>query len=427
MVFKNIHQWQGTHRIPSSFTHAVLLSYGLLDECIAGLPLVALPLLRDYLGLTYQQIGLLFTVGSGAALLEPIINVFSDQHPKRLWILGGLLLLVLSYVIAGSTPNYALLLLAFAISFPAIGIAVGLAQATLIDGNPAKSTDTMTRWTLLSSIGDILAPLIVTSLAGLHQGWPQVCWLAASLWASTFLVTAVLPFPRRTVQSSEQADETCDKDEESTWRMIGKAMRNPLLLRWGVLTLIPTMVDEVFLGFVALYLRDVLHASEVTIGLILAVALLGSLLGLVLLDRLTWLKRLASQAPHRLLAGMAGVVLAGMLLLLSTHNIWLAGVALGVISLGATGWYPIAQAQAYAQLPGRSGLVRAMTGLGEPFEMVLPAIVGFLASQFGLLAGLAVLGSAPLLILLALIGYSTEPQNNKGHLKYVYSEMQREP
>ena len=81
-----------------------------------------------------------------------------------------------------------------------------------------------------------------------------------------------------------------------------------------------------------------------------------------------------------------------MLLLLSTHSIWLAGLALGVISLGATGWYPIAQAQAYAQLPGRSGLVRAMTGLGEPFEMALPAIVGFLASQFGLLARVSSVG-----------------------------------
>jgi len=105
---------------------------------------------------------------------------------------------------------------------------------------------------------------------------------------------------------------------------------------------------------------------------------------------------------------MAIVVLAGMLLLLSTRSTWQAGLALGVIGLGAAGWYPIAQAQAYAQLPGRSGLVRAIMGLGEPFEIVLPAVVGFLAGQFGLLAGLALLGSAPLLILLALIGYSTE-------------------
>jgi MFS family permease len=407
MVFKKWYQRQGTDRSTSSFVHAILLSYGLFDEMIMGLPIVSLPLVRDYLGLTYQQIGLLFTVGSCAAIvLEPIINVVSDHHSKRGWILGGLLLLIVSSVIAGSAPNYALLLLAFALSFPAVGIAVGLAQATLIDDDPAKSTETMTRWTLLSSVGDILAPLIVTAVVGFHQGWPQICWLAASLWAGIFLVTAVQPFPRRSPHRCEQADQTCSKDQESTWSMIGKAVRHPLLLRWGVLALIPTMVDEVFLGFVALYLRDRLHASEATIGLTLTVALLGTLVGLALLDRLAWLRRLASQAPHRLLAAMAIVVLVGMLLLLSTRSLWLVGLALGVIGLGAAGWYPIAQAQAYAQFPGRSGLVRAITGLGELFEIVLPTMVGFLAGQFGLLAGLALLGSAPLLILLVLIGSS---------------------
>ena len=375
-------------------------------------------MLRTQGGITYEQIGLLFTVGSCAAmLLEPMINVLSDSHPKRVWILGGLLLLVLSYVIAGSAPNYALLLLAFALSFPAGGTAVGLAQAVLIDDDPAKSTDTMTRWTLLSGVGDVLAPLMVTTLVGFHQGWPQVCWLAASLWAGIFLVTAVQAFPSRTTQRSEQADQACGKDQESTWSMIGKAVRNPLLLRWAVLALIPTMVDEVFLGFVGLYLHDRLHASETAIGLTLTAALLGDLIGLALLDRLAWLRRVASQAPHRLLAAMAAVVLAGMLLLLSTPSPWLAGLALGVIGLGAAGWYPIAQAQAYAQLPGRSGLVRAMTGLGEPFEIALPAIVGFLAGRFGLLAGLALLGSAPLLILLALIGYGRQQQNKEVHLQ----------
>ena len=58
------------------------------------------------------------------------------------------------------------------------------------------------------------------------------------------------------------------------------------------------------------------------------------------------------------------------------------------VGLAAAGWYPIAQAQTYAQLPGRSSLVRAITGLGAPFEAVLPAIVGFVAARFGLLAGL---------------------------------------
>jgi MFS family permease len=183
-------------------------------------------------------------------------------------------------------------------------------------------------------------------------------------------------------------------------------VRNPELLRWGLLALIPTMVDEVLLGFVALYLRDILHASEATIGLLLTGTLLSSLLGLTLLDRQPWLRRTASQMPHRLLAGMAVVVLVGMLLLLTTRTIWLVGLALGLVGLGAAGWYPIAQAQTYTQLPGRSSLVRAITGLGAPFDAALPAIVGFLAARFGLLAGLAFLGSAPLLLLLALIGYS---------------------
>ncbi|HTK06434.1 MAG TPA: hypothetical protein VL485_04630, partial [Ktedonobacteraceae bacterium] len=189
--------------------------------------------------------------------------------------------------------------------------------------------------------------------------------------------------------------------------------RNPQLLRWGLLALIPTMVDEVLLGFVALYLRDMLHASEVTIGLLLTGSLLSTLLGLTLLDRLPWLRRAVSQHPERLLAGMALVVLAGMILLLTTHTIWLAGLAMGIIGLGAAGWYPIAQAQTYAQLPGHSSLVRAITGLGAPFDAALPALVGFLAARFGLIAGLALLGSAPLLILLLLIGYAPTSQKQK--------------
>ena len=74
--------------------------------------------------------------------------------------------------------------------------------------------------------------------------------------------------------------------------------------------------------------------------------------------------------------------------------------ALFTISLGAAGWYPIAKATAYAQLPDRSGTVRAVINLGAPFEMALPGIVGFIAGRFGVLAGVGLLGSAPLLILL---------------------------
>lgn len=417
MSAKNLLRRPAGLRRPILSLRAILLSYGLFDEIVSGLPVAGLPLLRDHLGLSYEQVGLLFAVGSvSAMILEPIINVLSDHHSKRWWILGGLLCLIASFVLAGSTSAYLLLLLVFALYYPAVGTAIGLAEATLIDADPEESTATMTRWTLLASVGDILAPLLVTALVSLHQGWSAICWLAAGLWTGLFSLTATRPFPNQQAPASELANRdqegqtenefSTEKSDTSTLRTLLQAVRNPRLLRWGLLALIPTMVDEVLLGFVALYLRDVLHASETAIGLLLTGSLASSLLGLALLDRLPWLRKAASQAPHRLLAGMAAIVLAGMLLLLTTHTIWLAGLALSVVGLGAAGWYPIAQAQTYAQLPGHSSLVRAITGLGAPFDAALPAIVGFLAARFGLLAGLAFLGSAPLLLLLALIGYT---------------------
>ena len=121
----------------------------------------------------------------------------------------------------------------------------------------------------------------------------------------------------------------------------------------------------------------------------------GSLVGLLLLDRLH--DRIDGE---RLLPGMAVVSLAGVLLLLGTRSIGLAGTALLVIGLGTAGWYPIAKAAAYQTLPGRSGTVRAICGLTAPLEAALPALVGFVAGRFGILAGVGLLGMAPVGVLI---------------------------
>ncbi|HTK06912.1 MAG TPA: hypothetical protein VL485_07080, partial [Ktedonobacteraceae bacterium] len=90
MFFKHVLRLSAIRWRMISSLRAILLSYGLFDEIVSGLPVVGLPLLRDHLGLNYQQIGLLFAVGSCSAMvLEPIINVLSDHHAKRWWILGG--------------------------------------------------------------------------------------------------------------------------------------------------------------------------------------------------------------------------------------------------------------------------------------------------------------------------------------------------
>jgi predicted MFS family arabinose efflux permease len=372
----------------------------LLDELIIGFAVVGLPLVRDQLGLSYEQVGLLFSVGALSSLiLEPILNLLSGRGSKRWWIVSGSLVLALAFALAGSTYNFIVLLIAFALLYPATGAAVGLSEAALIDSTPKDGTRTMTRWTLMSSIGDILSPLVVAAFVALGLGWSALCWFGATVW----LAAGLIVWPQRFPRLACLPDNNDTPSDVSMLAGLRKALRDPLLLRWAVLSLLPTMLDEVFIGFAALYLRDVLHASQIEISIILIVHMFGGFLGLLIVDRLV-----GRMTPQRLLVWLALLSLIGVIALLSIHSILSATLALFIIGLGAAGLYPLAQAEAYARQPGRSGTVRAVTGLGMPFEVALPGIVGLIAGRLGVLAAVALLGSAPLLILLIV------PRRSKG-------------
>lgn len=379
-----------------SLLRMTLLSMGMFDEIITGFTIVGLPLLRDELGVSYTQIGLLFVAQSFASiLLDPLLNLLTDQGSKKFWILGGLLVLALSFILRANTHSFIVLLLAFGVLFPADEMAIGISQATLIEMNPTHETQVMTRYELLSSIGDFLGPLLVTALVSFSMGWTGLCWLAASIWLALALIISTQRFPRSSARS--------DDESTSFKTLLGRlrsALRDPILLRWVALATIPTMVDEVFLGFTVLYLRDVLHVNQATIGLIVAVHTVGALLGLFLLDRFL-LKR---STPRQLLLWLSLLVLVGMICLLTISIIWVVTLALFVIGLGISGWYPVANGQAYARLPGHASIVRAVMSLFVAVDVAIPGIVSFIADRYGLIAGLGFLGLAPVLMLLLLIG-----------------------
>lgn len=373
-----------------SMLPATLLSVELLDELLTGLIVIGLPLLRTQLSLTYTQIGLLFSISALVGMiLEPLINLLSDLGAKRPWILCGLFGMVISAMLASYAKQFVWLALALALSKPAGSAAIGLSQAALIDLYP-DSTRAMTRWTLLGSIGDLLSPLTVTLILSLHAGWSQLCWLEAALWLLVALLLLPQRFPR--VQHHNETSS----EHSSLLTNLHTALRHPVLLRWVVLAILPTMVDEVFLSFATLYLRDKLHASQVAVGVSIALLMLSSLSSLLVLER--WL--LKRYQPRYLLLLLALPVLVGMIVFLSTSSLWIAACALCLIGMGAAGWYPLAKGQAYACLPDHSGIVLALTSLGGPFEMLLPGIVGLVAGRFGLVAGLSVLASAPVWVIL---------------------------
>src|SRR5690242_15669904 len=92
-----------------------LLSITCLDEIVSGFPTIGLPLIRDQFHLDYASIGLLFSITElvSTFLSQPVINLLSDQGSRRYWIVGGLIVLAASFLLAGSSNLFAVLLLAF--------------------------------------------------------------------------------------------------------------------------------------------------------------------------------------------------------------------------------------------------------------------------------------------------------------------------
>ncbi len=373
---------------------AALLSTTLFDELTIGMLIIGLPLVRDRLQLSYAQVGLLFTVGSLSSLItEPLINLLADRGSKRWPVVAGMLGLIAGFALAGAAPSFLWLLLAFVLIWPAIGAAVGLAQAALIDLEPGLAAVAMTRWALSSAIGDLLAPAAVALLTGVGLHWPALCAVAAACWLLALGAVAPQRFP---TPGENLPDE--DGDGQSTLTALRAAIGDRALLRWAGVEVCAVMLDEVFVGFAALYLRDALGATPGQIGLLLLPGAFGAMFGLLVLERV-----LTRRSGTGLLPIMALLALAGVVALLLAPSLWVAGAALAIIGLGAAGWYPIARAAAFDRYPGRPGLVRTVLGVTEPAELALPGAIGLISTQLGIRAGVAVLGLAPLIVLLLVV------------------------
>ncbi len=396
-LFNRVFRWRLSALLAAP---VMLLAIELFDELVSGIPVVLLPLVREGLHLSYQQVGLLLSAGPlSGALFDPVLLLLSDRWSKRWLLRGGLLALAASFVLAGAAPNFLVLLLAEVLYFPAGGVVLNLAQAALIEQAAGGAERAMTRWTILGGVGDLASPLAVAGLLALGLGWRQSYGAAAALWLLALLLIwpqrFAKPQPVSAAQPSDTLEETTEQPSIGLLAGLRAALRDSLLLRWTAIELLCTMVDEIFLGFAALYLRDVRHASATTISLVLAAGLVGGLLGLFILD---WL--IVRVAGVRVLPWLALLSLVGVVGFLFAPSIWLAALALFLFEVSATGWYPISKAAAYSRLPGRTGTVQAVIALGEPFEIILPLVVGFIAGQFGTGAGLGFLSLAPVGVLL---------------------------
>jgi FSR family fosmidomycin resistance protein-like MFS transporter len=328
----------------------------------------AWPLLRDDLGLSYAQIGLLIAVPNLlGGLVQPWFGLLADAGRRRALVLGGGVAFAGSLAAVAAAWGFLPLMLASLMLAPASGAFVSLSQATLIDLGGAGPERSMARWVAAGSIGVVAGPLALSVALAAGLGWRQ-----------TFLALAVigglLVLGARRIHFGTRNGSLRDG-----LRGALGALRRREVLRWLVLKDITDLMGDVLFGFLALYLVDVVGVSPAEAALAVGVWTAGGLVGDFAL--LVILRRVSGSTHLRVTAVVALVVFPAFLL---APGLWPKVVLAGLLGAIRAGWYAIPKAQVFAELPGRSGAAVALSDLSGLPQSLLPLTFGLLAAAIGL-------------------------------------------
>jgi FSR family fosmidomycin resistance protein-like MFS transporter len=363
----------------------VLLAIELLDELGGATYAAAWPLIRDDLGLSYAEVGIVLAVpGFVGSALDPLIGAAADTVRRRALLLIGGFGFALSAALASVSIGLWTLLIALLIGNPSTGAFVSLAQATLMDLAPERRERNMAWWTLAGSLGYVGGPVVLTVALWIGVGWRGTLAGLALMALSLTLAVRRLPsvFHRdggSLVQSLVAAQ---------------RALRRREVLRWLALLEVADLLLDVLFYFLALYLVDVAGWSVVEAALGVAVWTGAGLVGDAFLIPVLKFVR----GTTYLRASALGALVCYPLFLVAPGH-WPKLAVLAALGLLNSGWYAIPKAGLYGALPGRSGAAIALGGISGFIGASVPLAIGIAAEIAGLGATMWALLVAPLILL----------------------------
>ncbi len=188
------------------------------------------------------------------------------------------------------------------------------------------------------------------------------------------------------------------------------ALRTWGTLRWVLLIEVANLLVDVFTGFLALYLVDVVHLAPAVAALAVAVRLGAALAGDAALIAIG--ERAGDLAVLRVSAVAAALLYPGFLFV---PGVLPKLALLAGLSAATATWYPVLQARLYGSLPGRSSVAVTLSSAAGMAGGLGPLAVGLAAKGFGLSWALAGLAVVPLAVLL-VPGRRDEPRCWPGRL-----------
>ncbi|MFT3693477.1 MAG: MFS transporter [Kofleriaceae bacterium] len=353
----------------------------MFDELASGLGSVSTPEIERSFGASHAlATAMLFLVpGIVAFAVEPVLFVLADRHPRRWFIRGGVIAMAIASGVAAFAKSPVLVAASQALLWIAIGSASGLAQATLVDRSDERGR-TLARWTLMSTIGDIAAPIVLVVCGGWRVGY-GVCACVLAAWA---IALCCIPI------DGTGGDD--DEERASIW----DALRDRTLLAWLLACALCDLLDEILIVLASLHVRDDFGASLVWQTIVVVAFVIGGLVGLVILERV-----LTKQPERRVLIACCLACAASYAVWMMAPNVISCAVLIVPVGMFAAPLYPLASAQAYALRS--SGLVLAASHVFTPLGLALPFLLGAAADRFGLPVALALITTAPISICILAI------------------------
>ena len=384
-----------------------LLLIEFLDELVFGAREAAWPLVRDDLGLTYVEIGLLLAMpGFIASFVEPVIGILGDVWKRRALVLGGGIFFAGALFLTAASQNFWVLLLSFVIFYPSSGAFVSLSQAALMDEEPGRHEQNMARWTFAGSLGVVAGPLALGAAIWLNLGWRGLYAVFGGLTLLLVVIAARYRFSAKSPVPTESGEEPSLGFRQGL-HLAFQALKRREVLRWLVLLEFSDLMLDILLGFLALYLVDITGVTPAQAGIGVAVwsglGLLGDFLLIPLLERPapTYGEGVKGMDYLRV-SVVVELILYPLFLLIPGY--WIKLVILGLMGLFNAGWYAILKGQLYASMPGQSGMVMTLGSVSGLVGQLIPLGVGAFAQRLGLDWAMWIMLLGPVALLVGIPG-----------------------
>jgi FSR family fosmidomycin resistance protein-like MFS transporter len=359
---------------------ASLLLVRFADETVAFLPYGAVESIREDVGISYVQAGLLLALYPGIGLLATPLGVVVDHVSRRAMAAVGGIGYGVGLCLFAIAGNFAMLFLAVVV-MGLIGDALTRAvEVALVDVAGDKIEPALARTNLLGAVGDLVGPLLLAGSLAVGFGWRGAFWAGGAMMIAYGVFLAIQPLP-----GPSGAD---DGEERSPWRGFLEVARDRRVIVAGLLVGVIVAFDDTFVGFAVAFLTT-------DRGLTPAVATLAAGAGMAGgIAAAAW----ASRANRRQigLRPCAVMLLAGVALLF-VPNVVAAAVGTAAVGAAVNLAWIILQAGYMTLRPGQAGTTSAVAEAVANVGVLMPLAIGIVADHQGLTVAMA------LYVLLAVV------------------------